>query len=183
MVYLLLADGFEDIEAVVPIDILRRANIPLTTVGVTTRRVTSSHGFTVEADASLKEVILLDLEMLVLPGGPGVAHFRSSQAVTSLIKDVSKWGKPIGAICAAPGLLAELGLLSGRRAVCFPSCEETLRSHGAALERDSQVVTDPPFVTAKAAGAATDFALALVSLLRGQPVAEAIRREIYYQKS
>ena len=181
MVYLLLADGFEDIEAVAPIDILRRAGIPLTTVGVTGRRVTSKHQLVVEADAAPEEIDASDLEMLVLPGGPGVEHLKAAPQVISLIQKAAREGKLIGAICAAPGLLAKLGLLDGWRAVCFPSCEELLIQHGAHIERDRQVVQDRNLVTAKAAGAAIGFALKLVSMLRGWPAAEAVRADICYE--
>ena len=178
MVYILLATGFEDIEAVAPIDILRRAEIPVVTVGVTGGFVASKHGLIVQPDARIESINAADLEMLVLPGGPGVDNLRSSARVTSLILETAKQGKPIGAICAAPGLLAELDLLRGRRAICFPSCEEQLTRHGALLERGARVVCDAPFVTAKAAGASIDFALALVSLLRGQPAADTVRGHI-----
>ena len=179
MVYLLLAEGFEDVEAVAPIDILRRAGIPLLTVGVPNRRLTSKHGLTVEADSALKEIITVDLEMLVLPGGPGVARLKANPGVYSLVTATARLGKPIGAICAAPGLLAEWGLLNGRKAVCFPSCEEELTRNGALLDSSQQVITDSPFVTAKAAGASVDFALALVALLRGQQAADTVSERFH----
>ena len=181
MVYLLLADGFEDIEAVTPIDILRRAGIPLATVGVTGKRVTSKHGLVVEADIVPDSVDRSDLEMLILPGGPGVDSLAASQFVQALTRETAQEGRLIGAICAAPRIPAELGLLAGRRAVCFPSCEETLILHGAHLQPERQVVVDLPFITAKAAGSALDFALALVSALRGQSLADEVRDEVCYR--
>ena len=181
MVYILFADGFEDIEAVALVDILRRAGIDLTTVGVTGQRVTSSHGLTVEADAVLDEIDADTLDMLILPGGPGVDNLRSNPKVLTLIRDAARKDKLIGAICAAPGLLAEQGLLAGRRAVCFPSCEQTLTRHGAHIESDRQVTHDRNIVTAKAAGSAIEFALKLVAMLRGWPVSESVRAAIHYE--
>jgi len=183
MVYLLLADGFEDIEAVAPIDILRRAGIPLTTVGVPERRVASSHGLVVEADIVLEELDAADLEMLVLPGGPGREGLRQSPRVSALIRDAARDGKLIGAICGAPELLAEQGLLNGRRAVCFPDSEEILIRHGARIERDRQVTHDKNLITARAAGCAVEFALKLVAMLRGWPAAESVRAAIYFENT
>ena len=181
MVYLLLADGFEDLEAVAPIDILRRAGIPLTTVGVTGRRVTSKHGLTVEADTTLDGTGADDLDMLVLPGGPGAETLRTDPRVLALLQAAARDGRIIGAICAAPGILAEQGLLTGRRAVCFPSCEETLIEYGAHIERDKQVTHDRNLVTARAAGSSIEFALKLVAMLRGWPASESVRAAIHYE--
>ncbi|MDR3208105.1 MAG: DJ-1/PfpI family protein [Oscillospiraceae bacterium] len=183
MVYLLLADGFEDLEAVAPIDVLRRADIPLTTVGVSDRRVTSAHGLTVEADAVLDGLDVSDMEMLVLPGGPGVDNLRHSPAVKTLLRDAARAGKLIGAICAAPALLAELGLLKGKRAVCFPDCEQTLTDHGVHIETDRQVTHDLNIITARAAGSAVEFALKLTAMLRGWGAAEAIRAAIHHAEA
>ncbi len=181
MVYLLLPDGFEDIEAVAPIDILRRAGVPVTTVGLNGRPVVSAHNLTVEADATLADVKLSDMDMLVLPGGPGVQNYRKSEAALALVRDAAAAEKLIGAICAAPTVLAELGLLQGRRAVCFPSCEGTLVRHGAHIETDRQVTHDRNLITARAAGSAVEFALKLVAMLRGWTASESVRASIYYE--
>ncbi len=181
MVYLLLADGFEDIEAVAPIDILRRAKVPLTTVGVTGRKVVSKYGLSVETDAILSDIKTEGMEMLVLPGGPGVQHFKANPAVLELVKAADREGRLIAAICAGPTVLAELGLLSGRRAVCFPGCVEELVQHGARIETDKQVTSDRNIITGQAAGSAIEFALKLVAMLRGWAASEKVRAEIYYE--
>ena len=181
MVYVLLADGFEDIEAVAPIDILRRAGVPLTTVGVTGLRVISSHGLVIETDETLDQVDAAKLDMLVLPGGPGTDNLKASPGVLSLLQTAARDGKLIGAICAAPGILAELGLLNGRRAVCFPTVEETLILHGAHIEKDRQVTHDRNLVTARSAGSAIEFALKLVAMLCGWPASETVRAAIHYE--
>ena len=180
MVYLLLAAGFEDIEAVVPIDILRRAKIPVTTVGVTGRLVTSSHGLIVESDLHIDALNAADMDMLILPGGPGVNNLRASPKVGELVRCAVLGNKLVGAICAAPELLAEQGLLNGRRAVCYPSSEETLVRGGAHIERDRLVTHDRNIITAKAAGASIEFALKLVAMISGWPASETVRGEIAY---
>ena len=179
MVFLLLADGFEDMEAVAPIDILRRAEIPLCVVGVTGKQVTSKHGLVVQTDILLADIDATEIEMLVLPGGPGVARLKENPDVFVLVTETALSGKPIGAICAAPGLLAEWGLLRGRQAVCFPSCESSLTQNGALLDTCRQVVVDPPYVTAKSAGVSMEFALELVALLRGRSATETVFRDIH----
>lgn len=182
MVYILLADGFEDIEAVAPIDILRRADIEVTLVGVTGSTVVSSHGLAVKTEAPLEGVDAGDLEMLVLPGGGlGVDNLNKMPAVAALVKKTLADGKLVGAICAGPTILAELGLLDGRRAVCYPSCEETLKAHGAHIETDKLVTHDKNIVTAQAAGSSIEFALKLVAMLRGWAASEKVRRAICYE--
>lgn len=180
MVVVLLADGFEDIEAIAPVDILRRADISVFMAGVTGDTVTSSHGVRVQADIRLEDVNPDELEMLVLPGGKGVEKLKASAAVSELVRKVYAAEKLIGAICAAPTILAELGLLEGRRAVCYPSCEPELTAHGAKIQRDEQVTHDRNLITAQAAGVSVAFGLKLVAMLRGWAVAERVRCEICY---
>lgn len=181
MVYILLADGFEDMEALTPLDVLRRANIDARLVSLAGTTVTSSHALTVTVDGLINGVSLPDCDMLVLPGGPGVETLKASQPVLDLLTQANEQGKLVAAICAAPAILAELGLLRGRRAVSHPSCHEVLRKHGAHILEDTTVTHDQHIITANAAGASLDFALKLVSMLKGWAAAEAVRSEIYYQ--
>lgn len=181
MVYIFLADGFEDIEAIAPLDILRRAKIETRTVGVTGMSVTTAHGLTVQADCALDEVDIEKCEMLVLPGGgKGTENLKASPCVNELVRQADENGKLIAAICAAPTIFAELGLLKGRRAVCFPSMESVLEQNGARIQRDESVTHDGHIITARAAGVSLDFGLLLVSMLRGWAASDEIRKSLHY---
>lgn len=167
MVYLFLADGFEEVEALCPLDLLRRAGAEVQTVGVTGKQVTGSHNITVTADI-LPEEMVLDraLEMIVLPGGmPGTTNLDTSGAVHEAIRFAVERGITVGAICAAPLIIGKLGYLSGRSAICYPGFEKYLV--GANLSAKS-VVIDENFITAKGMGVAAQFGLALVGALFGE---------------
>ena len=184
MVYLILADGFEDIEALAPVDILRRAGVTVQTVGLSGRRIVSARGVPVEADVALDDVSLEramdDLEMLVLPGGPGVDHLCASRRVGQWVTAVMQADRWLGAICAAPLVPGALGLLTGRRVTCFPGTVEELTPHGAIIE-DAPVVTDGKLITARAAGTALSFALKLVEALCGPEAAQTVKGKLYYE--
>ncbi|GHV37271.1 thiazole biosynthesis protein ThiJ [Clostridia bacterium] len=181
MVYIFLADGFETVEALAPLDILRRAEVETRLVGVTGDSVTSSHGLTVKTDCSLEEVTLDGCEMLVLPGGAqGTANLKKSAALRNLLAEAEERGILLGAICAAPTILAEAGLLRGRRAVCYPSLEGELLKAGASIPPDESVTHDRHIITARAAGSSLEFGLKLLAMLRGWAAAEKISRSIYY---
>jgi len=181
MVYIFLADGFEDIEAIAPLDIMRRANIDVKTVGVTDVSVTSGNGLIVQADILLEDLTLDNCEMLVLPGGRGgFAILDQSQPVHEFILKANDLGIMIAAICGAPAILAKLGLLKNRRAVCFPSVEHILKSNGALIQRDEAVTHDNYIITAQAAGSSLEFGFKLVSMLRGWNAAEDVRKNIFY---
>ena len=179
MVYAFLAEGFEEIEALATVDLLRRADIEVKTVGIGGKTIAGSHGIPVVADLTEYEVREADIEMLILPGGmPGTLHLNESAFVRSMVQAAFANGVYIAAICAAPSVLGTLGLLEGRRAVCYPGQEEKLR--GAALQPDAEVVCDGKIITAKAAGVACDFALKLIELLCGYAQAEKVRKGIFY---
>lgn len=177
MVYLFLADGFEEIEALTQVDYLRRAGIEIKTVGVTGKNVTGAHGITVTADITEKNVILDDsLEMIVLPGGiPGVPNLGKSETVLNALEYAFGSGKYIAAICAAPTLVAKYGYLEGKNAVCYPSMENEL--FGANYIKKS-VVRDGKIITAEAAGASEQFAFEIIKALRGSEQAEKVRNAI-----
>ncbi len=164
MIYVLLADGFEEIEALAPVDILRRAGLPVKTVGITGKAVCGSHGIPVTADVTPDEATE-KLDLLVLPGGmPGAANLDQSPAAEALLRRAIDEGAHIGAICAAPFILGKRGLLQGKRAVCYPGFEGELC--GATLCGEGvHVVTDGKITTAIGMGAASEFGLALLQAL------------------
>lgn len=181
MVYLFLADGFEEIEALTPADLLRRAGITVTTVGVSGKTVTGSHGISVSADVTADEAECMLSDgvspvMVILPGGmPGSKNLDESQTVEKFIAAALDADAFICAICAAPMILGKRGLLKGKRAVCYPGFEQYLS--GAAVE-NVPCVRDGKIITARAMGAATEFALALVAALCGDTKAQEIREGV-----
>lgn len=177
MIYVFLADGFEETEAIAPIDMLRRAKFDVRTVGVGTTTPTSSHGIRVIADISEAEVELTpELQLIVLPGGmPGTLNLDKSQTVHTAINYCVENEIPVGAICAAPSILGKLGLLSGRNAVCFPGFEQYL---SGAKVLNEPCVTDGKFTTAAGAGTAIEFGLELVSVLCGEAKSAEMRSAI-----
>ena len=177
MVYLFLANGFEEIEALCPLDLLRRANIEVTTVGIGSEVIRGAHGITVHAD--IPDIMYRDSspEMIILPGGmPGAKNLDESKTVDVAIKTAHKKGAYIAAICAAPFVLGKRGLLDGKDATCFPGFEDSLL--GANIITDRGVVVDGSIITARGMGVAQKFGLALVSLLRGENVAKSIEKSI-----
>ena len=173
MIYVFLANGFEEIEALAPVDILRRAEAKVVTVGVGGKSITGAHGVTVQADYSTDELAgLPDCEAVVLPGGmPGTLHLEQDPTVRACIMEAAINGYTIGAICAAPSILGHLGLLEGKHAVCFPGFEEQLT--GAMVEQEA-VCVDENIITACGAGAALKFGFALVRALYGDKKANKL---------
>ena len=176
MVYVFLADGFEIIEAMAPIDMLRRANVEVTTVGVDKKVITSSCGIPVTADIVSNEFEFKDVEAIVLPGGgQGTINLENSSLVQSVIDEAVQCQALVCAICAAPSILGHKGLLNGKNAICFPGFEEALE--GANISKD-YVVTDGDFITAKGAGVCIEFGLEIVRELVGEEAAETVRSTI-----
>lgn len=177
MVYVMLGDGFEEIEATAPVDLLRRAGIPVLTVGVTGQTVPGSHGIPVCADISISEMDLTQLDMIVLPGGmKGVASLSASQAVLDAVRFAWENGRFVAAICAAPTILAGLGLTAGREVTCYPSCADKLE--GATVRSDRPWVRDGRLITGASAGCAVPFGLALIAALKGEDAANAVADKI-----
>ena len=176
MTYVFLADGFEEIEALAPIDILRRASKPVTVVGVTGKTVTGAHGIKIVADVTIDEASREDIDMIVLPGGlPGADNLQNSPEVCEYIALANDKDAYIAAICAAPKILGALGLLKGKEAICYPGFENELK--GAVIS-DKKVVCDGNIITAAGMGEAVDFALKLVELLASSEASEKIRKGI-----
>lgn len=175
-----LAEGFEEIEALTVVDLLRRANVQTEMVSIgDTKQVTGAHGIKVEADLLFKEMKTDDVTMLVLPGGmPGTVHLEEYEPLTSLLKKYAKEEKFISAICAAPRVLGGLGLLEGRRACCYPGVEERLTG---AMTSENSVEVDGPFITSRGLGTAIPFAGAIIERLCGADTARQKLNEIVYK--
>ena len=179
MIAILLADGFEEIEALTPLDILRRAGLDVKTVAIGSKIAIGSHGISVICDVSASEVNLSELTMVVLPGGmPGSLNLDASEHTAKMIDAVLENGGRLAAICAAPLVLGRRGLLDGKSAVCYPGFEDELK--GATIA-ETPVVTDGNITTAKGMGVATEFSLELVRVILGekkaQEISDAIMRE------
>lgn len=178
MIAILLADGFEEIEALTPLDILRRADFDVRTVAISSKIAIGSHGISVICDLGIDEVKLDEVSMVIFPGGmPGSLNLDKSEFTDKIIDAVLKNGGRIAAICAAPLILGRRGLLEGKHAVCYPGFEDELR--GAIID-DAPVVTDGNITTAKGMGVALSFSLELVRLLSGVSNMLEIKKGIMY---
>ena len=177
MIYVLLVDGFEEIEALTPIDILRRAGASVLTVGVNSKKVTGSHDITVEADILMNDVKKDDMECLIVPGGPGYTNIEASEDAISLISYAAENEILLCAICAAPSMLGKLGILDGKRATCFPGYEQYLK--GATVVAD-KAVFDSDIITGKGAGAASEFGFLIAGKIVGTKKAEEIKKAMQY---
>ena len=164
MIYIFLANGFEEIEALTPLDVFRRANLPTTTVSITESTTgIGSHNIPVIADTTLSKVDLSDADLLLLPGGmPGTKYLGECIPLCDAVTAHAKAGKPTAAICAAPSVLGKLGLLCGKEAICYPGFENALT--GATVSA-KKVVRDGNIVTAAGMGVALEFALECLILL------------------
>ena len=177
MVYLLLGTGFEETEAIAPLDLLRRAGVDVLTVGVTGKTVFGGHNIGIEADITIDEMDLTNLEMIILPGGlGGVSSARASQPALDALRFAWENGKYVAAICAGPTVLADLHITDGKNATCFPGCEGGMGD--ATLIPDAACVRDGKLITGTSAGCAIPFGLALIEALKGKEAADAIARQI-----
>ena len=177
MVYMLLGTGFEETEAIAPLDLLRRAGVEILTVGVTGKTVYGSHSIGIEADITIDEMDLTNLDMIILPGGlGGVASARASQSALDALKFAWDNSKFVAAICAGPTVLADLGITDNKNATCYPGCESGMGS--ANMVSDAACVRDGNLITGTSAGCAIPFGLALVEALKGKEVADTIARQI-----
>lgn len=179
-VYVFLADGFEDIEGLTVVDLMRRAEIDVTTVSIKdTKEVTTSHAVTLYADKLFSEVDFSDADMLVLPGGmPGTKYLGACTELTELLTNFYNKGGKVAAICAAPSVLGQLGFLKGRRATSYPGFGEKLI--GAEVVEEA-VVVDCNVTTSRGMGTAIDFGLSLIAQLKDEETAEKIAKSIIYK--
>lgn len=179
-VYIFLANGFEEIEGLTVVDLLRRANIDITMVSVTGREfVTSSHQISIKADAMFEEIDFTDADMLVLPGGmPGTKNLLEHEGLDQLLINFHGKGKKLSAICAAPSVLGAKGLLYGKNVTCYPGYEDSLIG---AVVQNTAVITDDNIITSKGMGTSIDFALSIIKSLINEEEAAKIARAIQYQ--
>lgn len=179
MVYILLGEGFEETEALAPADLLRRAGAEVALVGLEELEVTGGHGVTVKADVTLAEVDEDAMEMLVLPGGlGGVESLQLNLFALALIQRAYDKGCWLCAICAAPTILARMGCLDRRKAVCYPGMEDEMGS--AVVQLGSPVVTDGRIITGEAAGSVFEFGLRLVEAVKGRATAQRVRDAVHF---
>lgn len=178
MVYIFLADGFEETEMTAPWDILLRGNLTVKTVGVTGEYVTGAHGMVVKSDISLDEVNEDEGSMFILPGGmPGTTNLDNNEKVKEIILKAYNEGKIVGAICAAPMVLGKLGILKGRKATCYPGFEEYLEGATAVREH---AVKDGNVVTSIGAGGAMEFGFTLLGMI-DENKADEVRKSMQYE--
>lgn len=177
MIYVFLADGFEEIEALTPVDVLRRAGLKVTVAGVGSKEVTSSHGITVLCDESAENLTPAnDLEAVILPGGmPGTLNLEKSQKVNEFIDYAYNNNKYLCAICAAPSVLGHKNILNGKNASCFPGFEKDL--FGANISSE-YVVKDGNIITARGMGVSLQFGLKIAEQFVGKEKAEKIKSSV-----
>ena len=177
-VLVLLHPGFEEIEAVVPMDLLRRAGVEVVSASLgPDLGVTGGRGIIMQADILASEIGTQEFDMLLLPGGPGVKKFRKESWVLDWVRKFHREGRFMAAICAAPLVLLDAGVLSGKKVASFPGTEEELRGHVLACV-DERVCVDGKLITSRGAGTSEEFSLALILLLMGDAVAEDVRHRI-----
>ena len=181
-VAIMLADGFEEVEALAVADVLYRAGVRSDLISVTdARHVTSSHGIRVVADLMLEDVDLSAYTLLFLPGGmPGTLGLKATPAIQTEVLRRADAGQPVAAICAAPSILAELGMLEGRQATSNPGFVGVLAEHGAQVSQ-AAVVTDGPVITSRGMGTAIDFGLEIVRHYLGEEAVDDVKAKIVYQ--
>ena len=177
MVYMLLGTGFEETEAIAPLDLLRRAGVKVLTVGLNGKTIYGGHDIGVEADITVDEMDLTNLEMVILPGGlGGVASIRACKPAMDSVAFAWENDRFVAAICAGPTVLADLGITAGRQATCYPGCEGGMGS--ALMVPDATCVRDGKLITGTSAGCAIPFGLMLIEALKGEAAANAVKDQI-----
>ena len=178
MVYIILGTGFEEMEAICPCDILRRGGVKVQLAGIGGTQITGGNGITVRADCTVEELDLERMEMIVLPGGMGGVHsILGSQAAMDAVRYAYDQEKLVAAICAAPTILAKLGITDGKRAVVYPGLEDQM---GSTRMQDANAVRDGRVLTGRAPGAAVDFGLLLLETLKDAETAARVRAGLVY---
>ncbi len=176
MIYMFLANGMEEIEALCPLDLMRRAGLCVTTVGIGSREITGAHGITVKADITDTEYTDDSPELIFLPGGmPGTLNLAASKTVISAIETAVKNDAYIAAICAAPSILGDMGILCGKEAICYSGFEDRLT--GAKIS-ENRVVLDGKILTAAGMGVALDMGLKIVEIFCGKACSDDLRHSV-----
>ena len=179
MVYIILGTGFEDMEAICPCDILRRGGVEVRFAGIGGRLITGGNGVTVQADCTVEEIDFEKLDMIVLPGGMGgVRSILGSETALNAVKWAYEHDKYVAAICAAPSILAKLGITDGKRATVYPGMEPEM---GSARMQDAGTVRDGKVLTGRAPGAAMDFGLLLLETLKDAETAARVQSGMVYK--
>ena len=177
MVYMLLGTGFEETEAIAPLDLMRRANIEVMTVGINGKTVYGSHNIGIAADITVGEMDLTQMDMIVLPGGlGGVASVRACAPAMAALRFAWENGKFVAAICAGPTVLADLGITNGKNITCYPGCETGCI--GANYIPGAASIRDGNLITGTSAGCAIPFGLALIEALKGKDAANTVAQQI-----
>ena len=176
-----LADGFEEIEALTVVDLLRRAGIDIKMASIMGKRsVTGSHGIAVEADALFEDADIEDADMLILPGGmPGTSNLFECEPLKEKIREFNDKGRMLAAICAAPTVYGRMGLLEGKKASCYPGCEKDLK--GADVQT-AEVTFCDNFITSRGMGTAISFGLAIIEHFQGKEAADSMAEKIVYRQ-
>ena len=180
MVYIILGEGFEEIEAITPCDILRRGGVAVSFAAFGAKTsVKGAHGISVLADVLVSDILPASNDTFVVPGGMGgVNSIKSDMLTRKVIETAAKHGASLAAICAGPSVLAQLGLIDGKHITCYPGTEELMG--GAICEASMSTLSDGTLITGRAPGSAIDFGLKLLSHLKGEAVANRIRTELVY---
>lgn len=179
MVYIILGNGFEEMEAVCPCDMLRRGGVQVQFAGIGGRLITGGNGITVQTDCTVEEMDLNAMEMVVLPGGMGgVRSILGSEAALNAVRYAWEQDRYVAAICAAPSILAKLGITDGKKAVVYPGMEDQM---GTALMQDANAVRDGKVLTGRAPGAAMDFGSLLLETLKDAETAARVRGGMVYR--
>lgn len=178
MVNILFAEGFEEVEALTVVDMLRRADVKVCMVSAyNTELVTGAHGISVKMDSGINDI--KEGEMVILPGGiPGVPNLLANKEVTDILKKYYEEDKYIAAICAAPTILDELGIVDNKNVTCYPSCAEKLKK---SVYTDDSVTVDGKIITSKAVGTALEFSFKLIEILKDATIAENVKNSVYYR--
>ncbi len=176
---ILLAEGFEEVEAMTPVDLLRRAGIEVKLVSIdNAKTVKGAHNIEIMVDEQIKNIKAEELDLIILPGGmPGTKYLDASREVAAIVESVNKNNKFVAALCAAPSVLGHLGLLEGKKAVCYPGFEDELK--GAEVLKET-VVFDNNIITSRGMGTAMDFGLKLVELLADKNTAQQLGKGVIY---
>ncbi|MCQ2480886.1 MAG: DJ-1/PfpI family protein [Clostridia bacterium] len=178
MLYMFLADGFEEVEAIATLDVIRRAKIDIETVGVGSKNITGAHGVTVRCDIDTDEATFTGLDGVILPGGmPGTKNLLADDHVNKAIDFCYSQGKLVSAICAAPMILGVKGLLKGKEATCFPGFEGDLEG---AIISEKYYVTDGNIITARGMGSAINFGLEIVKYFKDEATANELKATLQY---
>lgn len=179
MVYIILGKGFEEIEAVAPMDILRRGGVDVAYAGVDSTEVKGAHDICIRCDTLVRDIDPENTDMLIIPGGlGGVESIEASRETMSLVKKIYEKGRPLAAICAGPRILASLKILDGVKAVCYPGMEKQMG--GAVVDNSKKAVTDGRIITGRGPGAALDFGLEILKYLKGSDAAKKIASDMTY---